>query len=299
MTMEMTTNNTRDNKVVITNENHLSWFEYFKNSFGYWHLLRMITLRDLKARYKNSLFGVLWSLLNPLFMMLVYTMLFTVLRPGNVIRTFYIFVLVGLVPWQFTSGTLQTGVAAINRDASLVKKVYFPRILLPVSVLLSNFVNFLFAFAILILFLFISGIGITIHALWVPVIVLIQALFLLGLTLLLSAINVFYRDVSMILNVFMMAWFFLTPIFYPFEDLAQRASMMGVSFDAARVMRWINPMASIVDGYRTVLWGTVTSAGPVSMEPLNMLRTFITSLIIFIIGIVVFRRVEHLFGEML
>jgi len=165
--------------------------------------------------------------------------------------------------------------------------------------LLSNFVNFLFAFAILLLFLFISGIGLTIHALWVPVILVIQIIFLLGLSLILSAINVFYRDVNMILNVFVMAWFFLTPIFYPFEDLARQASMMGYSFDAARVMRWINPMASIVDSYRTVLWGTVTSKGPVSMEPLNLLRTFITALLVFVIGFVVFRRFEHKFGEKL
>ncbi|MCA9929374.1 MAG: ABC transporter permease [Anaerolineales bacterium] len=299
MALETTPTNLSDYEVIITGDQKIPWYTYFRQAFSYHYLLRMITMRELKARYKNSVFGVLWSLLNPLFMMLVYTMLFTVLRPGNVIRTFYIFVLVGLVPWQFLSGTLQTGVVAITRDATLVKKVYFPRILLPMAALLSNFVNFLFAFAILLLFLFISGIGLTVHALWVPVILVIQIVFVLGLSLILSALNVFYRDVNMILSVALMAWFFLTPIFYPFEDLARQASMLGYSFDAVRVMRWINPMASIVDGYRTVLWGTVTSSGPVSMEPLNLLRTFITSLIIFAIGFVLFRRVEHMFGEKL
>lgn len=299
MALNTTSPTPAEYEVIIVSEHKLPWYDYFKEAFAYRYLLRMITVRELKARYKNSVFGVLWSLLNPLFMMLVYTMLFTVLRPGNSIRTFYIFVLVGLVPWNFLSGTLATGVVAVTRDASLIKKVYFPRILLPMAALLSNFVNFLFAFAILIFFLFVSGLGLTIHALWVPVIVIIQIVFLLGLSFILCTVNVFYRDVGMILNVVIMAWFFLTPIFYPFEDLTRQASLMGYSFDAARVMRWINPMASIVDGYRTVLWGTVKSTGPASMEPLNLLRTFITALLIFIIGFSLFRRAEHKFGEKL
>ena len=96
-----------------------------------------------------------------------------------------------------------------------------------------------------------------------------------------------------------MAWFFLTPIIYPLQQLQTQATLLGISFDAARVMRWVNPMASIIDGYRTVLWGNVDGGSPGGMDPLNLLRTFVTSLIILIIGYTVFSRTEHLFGERL
>lgn len=288
-------------EVIITaSSHHIPWYRYLLEVWTYRYLLRNLVVRDLKARYKDSLLGVLWSLLSPLFMMTVYTILFTVLRPGNQIRDFYIFILVGLVSWGFHSSTLMTGAVSITGNTALVKKVYFPRILLPLSALLSSFVNFLFAFAILLVFLFISGIGLTIHAVWVPVILLIQMIFSLGVALVLAATNVFYRDVRMILDVVILAWFFLTPVFYPLEDFNKQAQLAGFEFDAARVMRWINPMASIVDGYRTVLWGTMQSqARPASMDPLLLLRTFVTAVLVFFIGLGVFRRLEHLFGERL
>ncbi|MEM7333729.1 MAG: ABC transporter permease [Chloroflexota bacterium] len=297
--MESTQNREQPSLIITPTSHRSSAITYLRSLADYQYLLKNLVRRDLTARYKNSLLGVLWSLLTPLFMMLVYTVLFTVLRPGNQIRLFYIFILSGLVPWLFNASTIGSGTVSVTSNASLVKKVYFPRLLLPLSAMLSSFVNFLLAFGILIVFLFISGIGITIHALWVPVILLIQMIFMLGVSMVLSALNVFYRDVRMIMDVVLLAWFFLTPVFYPLEDFNNQAQLMGVQFDAARIMRWINPMASIVDGYRTVLWGTLTSDGPASMEPLNLLRTFLTAVIVFAIGLTVFRRYEHLFGEVL
>lgn len=127
---------------------------------------------------------------------------------------------------------------------------------------------------------------------------LIQMIFTLGLCLLLGSLNVFYRDVLMILDVIILAWFFLTPVFYPFSQFGEVATLLGLEFSPARLMRWLNPMASIIDGYRTVLWG-VDGSGAVSMNPIFMLRTFLTSFIVLIIGYAVFWRTEHLFGEKL
>lgn len=264
----------------------------------YRYLLRNLVIRDLKARYKNSFFGVLWSLLNPLAMMLVFTLLFTVMW-SNDIRAYPVFVLVGLIPWNFFSGSLLSGTTSVTGNSSLVKKVYFPRELLPLSSLLSNLVNFAIAFLVLIFFLYIFGIGLTIHALWVPAILVTQLIFTLGLCLLLGSLTVFYRDVLMILEVVMLAWFFLTPVFYSLEMFGPTATVFGITFDPAQVMRWINPMASIIDGYRTVLWGTYESAGPVSMNPAYLLRTFVTSVVVLIFGYIVFNRHEHKFGEKL
>ncbi|HEY1409784.1 MAG TPA: ABC transporter permease [Promineifilum sp.] len=264
----------------------------------YRNLLRNLVIRDLKARYKNSVLGILWSILNPLFLMVVFTILFSVLV-NNQIRDYPIFVLTGLIPWNFFSGSLTSGTVSIVGNSGIIKKVYFPREILPASVVLSNLVNFLFAFLVLIVFLYLFGIGLTVHALWVPAILLTQLILTLGLCLLLGSLTVFYRDVLMILEVVLLGWFFLTPVFYSLELFGEMVTVMGQTFDPAQVMRWLNPMASIIDGYRTVLWGTYESGGPVSMNPAYLLRTFVTSVVILIAGYAVFARLNPLFGEKL
>ena len=264
----------------------------------YRYLLQNLVARDLKARYKNSVLGILWSILNPLFLMLIFTIIFSVLANSDT-RDYPIFVLVGLIPWNFFSGSLTAGTTSVTGNSGLVKKVYFPRELLPTSALLSNLVNFLFAFVVLVVLLYAFGIGLTVHALWVPAILLTQLIFTLGLCLLLGSLTVFYRDVLMILEVVILAWFFLTPVFYSLELYGNAVTIMGVTFNPAQVMRWLNPMASIIDGYRTVLWGTNASGGPVAMNPAYLLRTFVTSVIVLIAGYAVFLRLNPLFGEKL
>jgi len=284
---------------VFDSDQPQSWQSKWRELVKYRYLLRNLVIRDLKARYKNSVLGILWSLLNPLLMMAVYTVLFTILIPNDNIHHYPVFILVALIPWNFLNGSLIAGTVSITNNAPLLKKVYFPRILLPMAALLSSFVNFLLSLVVLVVFLFIFDIGITIHALWVPAILVTQIVFTLGICLLLSTLHTFYRDVLMILEVGMLAWFFLTPVFYPFEWITEKALLMDIPFNAARVMRWLNPMASIVDGYRTVLWGNLGSAAPGSMDPLALLRTFVTAVLVFMVGYAVFARSEHLFGEKL
>lgn len=278
---------------------HISLRNQLSELIEHQYLLRNLVSRNVKVRYKNSMFGILWSLLNPLLMMLVYTILFTKLIPNSTIRTFPMFILVALIPWNFFAGSMMSGTVSITSSSDLVKKVYFPRLLLPTSAMLSELVNLGLAFIVLVILLYVFGIGLTIHALWVPVILLIQIIFIQGVIMILGAINVFYRDVVMVLNVVLLAWFFLTPVFYPFEDLGVSTTIMGITFNPAVVMRWLNPMASIIDGYRTVLWGTVDSNGPVPMDPAYLMRTFVTAVVIFIIGYIFFYRYDHLFAERL
>lgn len=266
--------------------------------FGY--LLQSLVIRDVKAQYKGSALGVLWSLLNPLGLMLVFSIVFSVLSGGNAPRQYPVFVLVGIIPWRFFSGSLMKTSVAITQNATLIKKVYFPRELLPVANLLSELVNFFFGFVVLILFLYAFGLELTRYALWIPFILIIQLIFSLGLGFILSTLTTFYRDVLMVLDVVLQAWFFLSPVFYSFETLfGDTATLFGITFNPTQVMRWINPMASIIDGYRTTLWGTTTSQGPVSMDPVFLLRTLVESLIILAIGYYIFVRSEHVFGEKL
>lgn len=275
-----------------------NWRAKVRELWQYRYLLRNMVVRDLKARYKNSILGILWSILNPLFLMVVFTVLFSVMA-NNQIRDYPIFVLAGLIPWNFFSGSLTSGTTSIIGNSTLVKKVYFPRELLPASTLLSNLVNFAFAFLVLIVFLYIFGIGLTRHALWVIPILATQLIFTFGLTLLLGSLSVFYRDVLMILEVVILAWFFMTPVFYSLEMFGQAVTVWGITFNPAQLMRWVNPMASIIDGYRTVLWGTYGSGGPVSMNPAFLLRTFVTAVIVLVAGYAVFARLNPLFGEKL
>ena len=175
-------------------------------------LIRNLVARNLKVRYKNSVLGILWSLLNPLFMMSVYTVVFVFMRAGNgSVRNqdFPVFVLCALLPWNFFSGAVIESVGSIVDNASLVKKVYFPREILPLSVVLSNLVNFGIALTILIPMLLIFGIGFTPWILMLPVVMLIQFCFITGMALILSTLNVFYRDTRAIMDVAMMAWFFV------------------------------------------------------------------------------------------
>jgi lipopolysaccharide transport system permease protein len=286
----------------ITIDSNVSWRDWRKNiaeSIKYRSLLHNLIKRDLKVRYRNSVLGVMWSLLNPLLMMLVFSLIFGKLMPREDIRQYAVFFLVGLLPWQFFTGSMISGTVSTTGGAHMINKIYFPRELLPTSSILSNLVNFLLAFVVLIFFLYASGIGLTIHALWLPALVLTQIVFTLGLALFLSTLNVFYRDVLMILDVVLLAWFFLTPVIYPLEFLGETQTIMGITFDPAQVMRWLNPMASIIDGYRTVLWGTMSSDGPATMDPIYLIRTFITAVIIFVFGYLFFSRLQHLFAEKL
>lgn len=297
----MSINSNKSSQVVILDAN-VSWRDWrksLKESFRYRYLLQHLVKRDVKVRYRNSILGVIWSLLNPLLMMVVFTLVFGKLMPNESVRQYSIFVLVGLLPWQFFTGTLLTGTISITNSAAMIRKVYFPRELLPVSAVLSNLVNFSLACLVLVIFLYIAGIGLTVYALWVPVLLATQMLFMLGLVLILGTINVFYRDVMMILDVILLAWFFLTPVVYPLEWLSTRQTLMGITFEPAVIMRWLNPMASIIDGYRTVLWGTPNSSGPVAMDPIYLARTFATGVIVFIIGYLLFARLQHIFAEKL
>ncbi len=274
-----------------------------KELINYRYLLRNLVVRDLKVRYKNSVLGVLWSLLNPLLMMVVFSLVFGILS-NNDIRQYSVFFLVGLMPWNFFSGAVISGTNSITANGSLVKKVYFPRELLPIASVLANLVNFFIALTVLVAFLYLSGLGLTIHAVWVGPLLITLVIFAMGLCLLLSSLHVFYRDIMMILDVVMLAWFFLTPIMYPLSQFGGPVTVLNMEFVPAQVMRWLNPMASIIDGFRTVLWGTigvdgVVSAGPAAMDPAYLLRTFITSVLVLVVGYAVFARTQHLFGETL
>jgi ABC-type polysaccharide/polyol phosphate export permease len=216
--------------------------------WAYRDLLLNLVQRDLAVRYRRSALGFLWSFLNPLLMMLVFTIVFMVVK-STTVRNYPLFVLCGLLPWTFLAGSLTGAVRSITSNANLIDKVYFPREMLPLSVVLANLVNFLLSLALFIPLAFLLGARFTAWTLWLPAIVGIQVLLVTGLALLLATTNVRYRDTELVLDVALLAWFFLTPIFYELELLPNQ--VLGV--DVWRFVYTLNPMATLVTDYRYIL----------------------------------------------
>lgn len=259
-----------------------------------WHyreLVLSLTLRELKARYKNTVLGFFWSLLNPLAMMLVFTMVFTVFIKNSDLRNFPIFILCGLLPWNFFTSGVMGSINVIVGNANLVTKVYFPREALPIATVLANLVNFLLTLILLFVALLLFRPHFSPWLWLLPVVILIQTCFILGLAFILSTLNVFYRDTLMVMDVAILAWFFLTPVFYPIDQLPQNYLLFGVEFNLHRLMYVLNPMASIIGTYRDLLyWGYRTDFD-------FFIRTAITAIGILIFGYWFFCKYSSRFGE--
>ena len=219
---------------------------------AYADLLGNLVIRDLKVRYRGSVLGVAWSFLNPLLMMAVFTLVFQVLAESDIDR-YPLFLLTALIPWLFTQQALSGAVRSVTSNAELIKKVYFPRELLPISAVLANFVNFLLAFATFWFVALFFGAGNTRAMLMIPLIMALHLVFVLGLGLVLATANVFFRDTEHLVEIVMLAWFFVTPIFYAMS-IVPNATFMGLD-----VHRWVftmNPMATLVTDYRyAFMWG--------------------------------------------
>lgn len=261
--------------------NGMTIAESLRDIVRYREFIRNLVLRDLKVRYRNSFLGFIWSLLNPLLMMSVYTVVFSVLL-RNDIPNFPLFVLVGLLPWNFAVASVMGSVTSVVGNSHLIKKVYFPREVLPLALVLSNLVNFALALPVLFLLMAITRTQVTSGILLLPVIMFIQTLFLLGLGFFLASINVFFRDTEVIVEVLVLAWFFLCPVFYRMETLSEQYS---------RILYWVNPMASLISSYRLILY----DHSPPDL--FFLVRTLITASIFLVAGYAVFRRLSPRFGE--
>jgi lipopolysaccharide transport system permease protein len=252
--------------------------------FSYRSLVRNLVQKDLKVRYKHSLLGFLWSLLNPFLMMIVYTIVFTKLL-RQPIENFPVFVFVALLPWNWCARSLAGSATSLIDNATIINKVYFPRVLLPISVVASEAINFLLALPVLFLLMAWYREPITPWVAYLPLLFVMQAMLLLGLGMLVAGMNVIFRDTGVILDVVILAWFFLTPIFYDITTLVQ------LNPESARILRWLNPMASIIEEYRTILY---------RQSPPDIwfgLRTGATCFAILVVGYVFFTSINRRLGE--
>lgn len=215
-----------------------------KELWEYREMVASLVKRDLKSRYKGSVLGFLWMFLNPLLQLAVYTVVFsTIMRMG--IDKFYLFLFVALVPWLFFSTCLSAGTTVIFSQQDMVKKIYFPREVLPLAFTLSQFVNMLLSFLVIFAVVLCSGIKIELHALlYLPLVMCVEFILALGVTYLVSALNVYFRDLEHILGIVSMAWMYLTPIIYPIDMVPKEYVPLF----------YFNPMTSITIAYRDILY---------------------------------------------
>jgi ABC-type polysaccharide/polyol phosphate export permease len=260
------------------------------------HLVGNLVLRDLKVRYKNSVLGFAWSMAGPLMMMLVFWVVFGKLQ-GAQFAGFHVWVLIGILAWNWFSVSLNAGARSIVNNAGLINKVYFPREVLPISVVLSEMVNFLLALPVLFVMLVLAGKSLTVFIAWLPAVIAIQFCFILGLAFLVATGNVYYRDTAVILEVVLLAWFFLSPVIYRYEDMTTVLHLPGgLEVQSSRLMYMLNPMASLMASYRDALFGS--PVGPPAAPRLDfLLRTAATSLVILAFGYWAFARQAGRFGE--
>ena len=251
-----------------------------KNLYNYRELLKSNVKKEIRGKYKGSFLGVLWSFVNPLLTVLVYAIVFPYIMRVKT-ENYLIFLIIGIIPGTFFTTVINQGMITVRMNEGIIKKVYFPREILPISVALSGLVNFFISCIIILIFCIFGGVGITWHIVLLPIIALIQFILSLGLILGLSAINIYIKDTEYIVQFFINMLFYATPILYQSTLFPEK-------------IRWIlylNPMTQIIDAYRNIfLYHQLSNI-------MGILYATIVSIIIFAIGLLIFRKLEKGFAE--
>jgi lipopolysaccharide transport system permease protein len=252
-----------------------------KELWEYRELLYFLTWRDIKVRYKQTALGAAWAIIQPVFMMLVFSLFFGRLAkvPSDGIP-YPIFTFCALLPWQLFAHALTESSNSLVANERLITKVYFPRLVVPISAVLGGLVDFAIAFVILLLMMFYYGIVPTAAVVALPGFILLAIMTALGVGLWLSALNVQYRDVRYTINFLIQFWLFATPVAYPSSIVPEKW----------RALYGLNPMAGVVEGFRWALLG--------NKPPGALLWVSVASVIVLLIGgLYYFRRMEQQFAD--
>ncbi len=245
-----------------------------KKIYQYRELILNFVIRDMKSRYKGSFLGYLWTLLDPLLMMLIYVLIFSIVVRIKV-ENYPIFIITGILPWLFFSSSVTRGMKSLRENASLMMKVYFPREIFPISQVASGLVEFVLTLLILIPFLVVYHIAPSWKLLLIPAILVAQIFFVLGVSLILSVMVAYLKDVENIMVAALRIWFYLTPILYP-------VTMVPVKY---QFFFLLNPMATIVCLYRWAILGSpIPDIGMAAMGVLISLSIFMVGVWFFSIN---------------
>lgn len=268
---------------VIRIERSRGWVALqLKELWAYRELLYFLIWRDVKVRYKQTALGVSWAIIQPVFTMVVFSLFFGRLAkmPSDGIP-YPLFSYAALVPWTFFSHGLTLASNSLVGSANLIKKVYFPRLAIPIASVTSGVIDFVIAFIVLLGMMLYYGIAPTVNVIWLPCLFLITFITSLGVSLWLSALNVQFRDVRYMIPFLTQLWLFATPIAYPSSLLSE----------PWRTLYSLNPMVGVVEGFRWALLGTETAPGPI------LIVSSLAALALLVGGAFYFRRLEKTFAD--
>ena len=274
---------TSDDVPLIRIEPSMGWVPLkLKDLWDYRELLYFFIWRDIKVRYKQTVLGAAWAIIQPFFTMVVFSLFFGRLAkvPSDDIP-YPLFSFAALVPWGFFVNGLNQASNSLVSGANLLKKIYFPRPTMPIASVLSGVVDFLLAFVVLIGMMLYYGYVPTMNVLWLPFFLLLALTTSLGVSLWLSALNVLFRDIQYLIPFLVQFWLFATPIAYPSSLLPE----------PWRTLYGINPMVGVVEGFRWALLGVNTAPGPI------VFVSSLTSFLLMVTGAFYFRRMEKTFAD--
>lgn len=255
--------------------------ELINNLYAYRQLLKSNVKKEIRGKYKGSFLGILWSFANPLLTALVYAIVFPFILKSTE-QHYVTFIIIGILPWTYFTTVISQATTTILLNAGIIKKVYFPREILPISINTSGLINFLISCLIIFIFLVCSGIGFSWYIVFLPLIIITQYILQQGIVFITSAVNVYVRDSEYIINFFVNMLFYATPILYSAQMFENSA------------IKWLiqlNPMATIINCYRDILYYQ-------SMPHLkSLLVVLAASCVLYVIGLKVFKKLEKGFAE--
>lgn len=268
-------------EIIIESARNLS-FGDLKEYWQYRELLYFFVWRDLKARYKQTIFGAAWAILQPLLMTIIFTGVFSLIAKISTDDIPYpIFAYSALLPWTFFARSLERSSNCLIENSQLLTKVFFPRLLLPLSSVLSGLIDLAFAFLVLIGLEIYFGIAPTINIMFLPVFILLAAISALGIGLWLATLNVYFRDIKYITSFLIQAWMYATPIIYPITLVPEWLQPIYA----------LNPMVGVIEGFRWAFLGSDYSID------VSVIISILISLILFFGGVIFFRHAEETFAD--
>ena len=251
-----------------------------KDLYNYRELLKTSITKDVGGKYKHSFLGVIWSFMNPLLQIAVYALVFQVILKSN-IENYAVYLCCGLVPWQYFSSVVLRGAATIIDNGNIIKKVYFPREILPISVVASEGVNFLISTTIILGFVIFGGIGLSWNILWYFLILAIQIIVSIGIAFIVSSLTVYFRDLLHLLGILMQLLFYATPIVYSMDSVP--ASM--------KWLLMLNHMSYLIEGYRNIFYNKTMPNFK------GLLIALVMGVVLCVCGYFIFRKLEKRFAE--
>lgn len=255
----------------------------FKDLYNYRELLKTNVRKDIRGKYKASVLGVLWSFINPLLQVVVYAIVFPYLMRTRTQDNYVLYLVTGIIPWTYFQVVLAECVSCIKSNSGIIKKVYFPKVILPVSSMLSGFVNFMISCIIILIFCIIYKVTLTWYLIFVPFIAMIEGLFVLGLGMIGGACDAYLQDLEYIINFLVQLLFYGTPIIYDLNQFQSQSMLI-------RLVK-LNPMTTIMQSYRDVF---LHQAAP---DFKGLLYVLLLAIVLDVFGYAVFKKLEKGFAE--